>query len=202
MSDYLSNDFLATGILDWLTEKEKTTDDITEAWLRYDLSHDDGQHVGLDGKDLYLDLGYVLKPAGLSYFQDLYNANANTYTSAAGVPLPTQRGLMEDLHFALASNNLTKGWVPQHTIFLYHSFDDSVVPEVNRQSAYNSFPDWVIKLHASGTWQFDHVGAGRQFYLGTEEAEAIRILAKAPVHQTTATVANIKNNMDPNSLDN
>lgn len=201
VSDYLSSDFLATGILDWLTEKEKTTDDITDAWLHYYLSHDD-EYVTPDGEDLLLNLGYVLKPAGLDYFQNLYNTNANTYTSAAGVPLPTQRGLMEDLHFALASNNLTKGWVPQHTIFLYHSFDDSVVPEVNRQSAYNSFPDWVIKLHASGTWQFDHVGTGRQFYLGTEEAEAIRVLSKAPVHQTTATVANIKSNMDPNSLDN
>lgn len=61
---------------------------------------------------------------------------------------------------ALASNNLTKGWVPNHAVFLYHSYDDSVVPEVNRESAGNSFGQWAIKLHASGAGQFDHENYG------------------------------------------
>ena len=109
--------------------------------------------------------------------------------------MPTQRGLMFDLQYALASNNLTKGWVPQHAVFLYHSNDDSVVPEVNRESAGNSFGQWVIKLHASGAIQFDHVGTGRQFYLGTAEAEAIRMLSKAPVNQTIQHAIDMKNNI-------
>lgn len=203
VSDYLNQEFLNSGILTWLTEKELDTDDITAAWYRYytGLPHWTEYIIDLSFMMRILNLGYILVPEGLGYFQALYDANSSTYTSAAGVPLPTQRGLMEDLHFALESNNLTKGWQPQHVVFLYHSYDDSVVPEVNRQSAYNSFPDWAIKLHASGMWQFDHVGTGRQFYTGTEEAAAIRILSNAPIHQTTATVANIKDNMNPDSLD-
>ena len=130
----------------------------------------------------------------------LYDANPN-YTSAAGVPLPTRRGVMEDLHFALASNDLTRGWVPQHVLLLYHSFEDTVVPEVNRQSAANSLGDWVIKIHASGALQFDHVNTGIQFFLGTEEFTAIRKLAKAPVHQTIQDARDMKNNYDPNSID-
>ena len=50
---------------------------------------------------------------------------------------------MEDLHFALESNNMTKGWQPQHPIFMYHSFKDTVVPEVNRERAGNTIGEWV-----------------------------------------------------------
>ncbi len=195
VSDYLSSDFLATGILSWLTEKEKTTDDITDAWKRHYMSLDDG-HVTPDGAELLLGLNYLLKPVGFNYFQALYDANSNTYTSTAGVPLPDKRGLMKDLHFALASNNLTKGWMPRHAVFLYHSIDDSVVPEVNRESAGNSFGQWVIKLHAGGIEQFDHVGTGRQFYLGTAEFEAIRQLAKAPVHQNIQNAIALRDAID------
>lgn len=111
------------------------------------------------------------------------------------MPLPNGRSVMKDLHFALASNNLTKGWAPQHAMSLYHSFEDTVVPEVNRESAKNSYSDWVIRLHAGGTVQYDHVGTGRQFFLGTAEFDAIRALAKAPIHQTTSDVDAIEDDI-------
>jgi hypothetical protein len=38
---------------------------------------------------------------------------------------------MEDLHRALESNNLTKGWIPQHRIAFFHSTYDTVVPYEN-----------------------------------------------------------------------
>lgn len=199
VSDYLSSDFLATNILQWLTDKEKTTEDITQEWLWYYMGIPD--HVTPDGEVLTLGLDYVLGTGGYNFFRNLYNAYSSTYTSAAGVPLPTKRGLFEDLHYALESNNLTKGWVPQHTVCLYHSYDDSVVPEVNRQSALNSLGDWVVQLHASGVWQYDHVGSGRQFYLGTAEFDAIRAVAKLPVIQTTQHAINVKNNLPPADVD-
>ena len=195
-SDYLVAEFLNSGILDKLTEKEMTTDDITDMWLVY--------YKWIWGllpfAELHLHMNDLLYAQGIDYFNALYDANPN-YTSAAGVPLPTQRGVMEDLHFALASNDLTRGWVPQHVLLLYHSFEDTVVPEVNRQSAANALGEWVIKIHASGSWQFDHVNTGRQFFLGTEEFTAIRKLAKAPVHQTIQDARDMKNNYDSNSLD-
>jgi surface protein len=183
VSEYLKDSFLASGILTWLTEKEKTTDDITEAWETFFGDH------------WPLKLNAVINQSGLDFFQALYTAYSDTYTSTAGVPLPTQRSLMQDLQFALASNNLTKGWTPQHAMFLYHSYDDSVVPEVNRESAGNSFGEWVIKLHASGAAQFDHVGTGRQFFLGLAEFAAIRELADAPVHQTLQDAIDMKNDI-------
>lgn len=183
VSDYLKDSFLASGILGWLNAKEKTTDDITAAWKTF------------FGDNWPLKLSDVINQTGLEFFQSLYTANSSTYTSTAGVPLPTQRSLMQDLQFALASNNLTKGWTPQHALFLYHSTDDSVVPEDNRESAGNSFGQWVIKLHASGASQYDHVGTGRQFYLGIAEFAAIRQLAKAPVHQTMQDAIDMKDDI-------
>ena len=181
VSDYLKQSFLDSGILTWLTNKNMTTDDITDAWEDY---FDD---------DWPLTLDELLQPWALEYFLNLYYDNPN-YTAAAGVPLPTQPGLMEDLQRALASNDLTKGWVPQHPIFLYHSKKDSVVPEVNRQSASNRLGAWVIKVKAGSGIQYDHVGTGRQFFLGSEEKYAVISLAHAPLHPTMADVQYIRDN--------
>ena len=210
VSDYLNQEFLNSGILTWLTEKEKTTDNITGAFINYYRYHfanwpeyvNEAPSTG--DLTLTLKLNNILTPAGLEFFQQLYNNNHDIYTSPAGVPLPEQRSLMEDLHFALASNNLTKGWQPQHALMLYHSFEDTVVPEANRESARNSFPSWVIRLHASGVEQFDHVGTGVQFFTGTAKDAAIRILSGAPVQQTEETVANLWRQMwdyDDNNLE-
>ena len=49
----------------------------------------------------------------------------------ADTPVPTTPGLMEDLHRALESNNLTKGWTPQHRVAFFHSTYDTVVPYEN-----------------------------------------------------------------------
>lgn len=110
---------------------------------------------------------------------------------------------MEDLHFALESNNLTHGWVPQHTILMYHSYDDNVVPESNRHSASEAFGSWVIKLHASfGSAQFDHIGTGVQYFMGTSETNSIEALAGAPIHQTIQDAINIRNSFSSGDLDN
>ena len=202
VSDYLTQDFLNSGILSWLTAKEKTTDDITSSWVdyyRYNFpiwTEYINESPSTGALTLSLKLNHILNPAGLEFFQQLYNDYKNTYTSTEGVPLPTTRGLMEDLHLALASNNLTKGWVPQHAIFLYHSNDDTVVPEVNRESAGNSFGEWVIKLHASGAIQFDHIGTGTQFFLGTAECAAIRQLSSAPLVQTIDDANSMKDDIN------
>ncbi len=197
-SDYLSEKFLQTGILDWLTAKEKTTDDITDAWKN---QYKNGQHTDVLSEDGTSSLGNVLVPATLQYFSNLYENYKNAYTLADGIPLPAKRGLVEDLHFALESNNMTKGWQPQHPIFLYHSFADTVVPEVNRERANNTIGDWVIKVHASGKKHYDHVGTGRQFFLGLEEFKAIRKLAKAPLHPSVDDVSQMRSDYGSNSVD-
>lgn len=212
VSDYIKPQFLETGILDWLNAKEKTTDDIKDAWkdqYKNGTTADQDQGNGYGptyfhavlNEDGTSTLGKMMRPAALEYFSALYDSYQDSFTSAEGIPLPTKRGLMEDLHLALESNNMTKGWQPQHPIFMYHSYDDTVVPEVNRERAWNTIGDWVIKVHASGHLQYDHVGSGRQFYLGLEEFNAIRALANAPVHPTKEQVSQIRTEYGSNSVD-
>lgn len=199
MSDYFVDRFLETGIITWLTQKNLTTDEITEAWEDlYDNSDYFRSVLTSDGKAY---LSHIIKPEFMTYLRNMLAAYPN-YTTAH-VPLPTHRGLVEDVHFALESNCTVRGWQPQHAIFMYHSYEDTVVPEVNRETAGNALGQWVIKLHASvGSVQFDHVGTGREFFAGTEENNAIRALAGMSYHQTLSDVINVKNNYNQSSLDN
>ena len=66
-------------------------------------------------------LDSIMTPTCLAYFKNL----------TADTPVPTTSGLMEDLHRALESNNLTKGWTPQHRVAFFHSTYDTVVPYEN-----------------------------------------------------------------------
>ena len=192
-SDYLSQAFLATGILDMIDSKTMTTDDITDALVSYYSST-----PYVSSGNLNLPLSYILTPPTFSYIYSLYG----NYPDYTNIPLPTHRGVREDLHFALESNNLTHGWVPQHAMFLYHSYEDTVVPELNRQSASYAFGSWVIKLHASfGDLQFDHVGTGVQYFMGTNETNAVEALAGAPIHQTIQDAINLRSYFSSSDLD-
>ena len=192
-SDYLSQPFLNTGILDMIDSKSMTTDEIADALVSYYSST-----PYVSSGNLNLPLNYILTPQAFSYIYSLYYNHPN-YTN---IPLPTQRGVMEDLHYALESNNLTHGWLPQHAMFLYHSYEDTVVPESNRESASYAFGSWVIKLHASfGDLQFDHVGTGVQYFMGTNETNAVEALAGAPYHQTIQDAINLRNNFSSSDLD-
>ena len=193
VSDYLSQPFLASGIIGWLESKEMTTDDINDALVNY---YSSTPYVS-SGK-LNLPLSYILTPAAYNYIHSLYYNNIN-YMS---ITPPTHRGVIEDLHYALESNNLTQGWNPSHAIFMYHSYEDNVVPEINRECAAYIFGSWVIKLHASiGDMQFDHIGSGIQFFMGTNEGKAIEALAGAPIHQTIQDAINLRNNFSSSELD-
>ena len=197
VSDYLSEHVLETGIIDWIAAKEKTTDDITEAWKKLYKEGKDGNtnyYKDVLTEDGKAKLIKILKPEGYTYFKNLYIANKDTYTSAAGIPLPTHRGLMEDLHFALESNNMTMGWQPQHPIFLYHSYNDTVVPEKNRERAGNTLSDWVIKIKGSGE---DHVAEARHFFfLDDNKVDyCIRLLSGFNIHPTVSDVSTMRDNL-------
>lgn len=108
-------------------------------------------------------IGYlknVLKPELYAYFKNYYDPSTPTYTVThyllddQGFPVdfldfnvfdpdrPTNRGLIEDLHLALSYNNLTRGWNPEHPLYLYHSVNDKAVPVCNRSSAAYYFGKW------------------------------------------------------------
>lgn len=203
VSDYLSERFLETGIIDWLTAKEKSTDDITKIWTKLYNEGKGGdanyfRSILTDDGKAYLKA--IMKPAGYDYFKNLYEENKDYYYTSYGIPLPDHRGLMEDLHFALESNNMTMGWKPQHVIFLYHSTEDTVVPEKNRARAYNTLGSWVIKVKGSGK---DHVEEGKSFYFFNSVVlnVCIKTLANVPVNQTNADAQNIRNSIDSGFLE-
>ncbi len=76
-------------------------------------------------------LAGMMTPDCLDYFQRL----------TPDTPVPTEPGLMQDLHRALESNNLTKGWTPQHRVAFFHSTYDTVVPYENLLSFIRNQPD-------------------------------------------------------------
>jgi hypothetical protein len=134
-----------------------------------------------DGDCAHGKLDKMLTKDCYKYFQSL----------TADTPVPTEPGVMEDLHRALESNNLTKGWTPQHRIAFFHSTYDTVVPYENLLSfirnqqslTYYFFENDRSRTTAAGvtcttasegdadvyirdaTCTDDHVGAGKDFFM-------------------------------------
>ena len=90
------------------------------------------------------------------------------------VPLPTERGVMEDLHLALASNDVTQGWTPTHHIMMYHSKADTTVPYDNAERAVAKLGKWAVLFTAN--YNQDHVKAGEDFFAGTAEGKVSLVL--------------------------
>ena len=210
VSDYLSTDFLCTGVIDWINaktnnerEKQYSTGDITEALRNMQDKGKEGSYRDVDGTlysksytgpeiseylykyvddNVHAKLSWMLTPAGLKYFEGLTQDG----------PVPTGRGVFEDLHRALASNSLVSGWTPRHRIGFYHSTYDTVVPFANLMSFVRHQKDlWYYKEDwSTRTWHTqidgiktttdksaagvyiiddhttnDHVKAGRSFYV-------------------------------------
>lgn len=187
--DYFTEKFLSTGIMDILKQKQLNTDEIGMKFAQlYDEGKDGDPNyyrdlftkvkvkVTLNGKEQEVEVGRarlsnIMNNQCYNYFSSLYDANQNTYTSAAGIPLPAHRGVIEDLHFALASNDMTRGWSPCHAIFLFHSNADTVVPFDNAQSAKNRLGGYVV-LHESDLGH-DHVPAGTDFFAQDSEIDIV-----------------------------
>lgn len=160
LNDYLSNMFLATGSTMMIEAKKNknksdqySTDDINKV---YQECHDKGNSwtgtinnpygdpitVGgsygsdpmmymlfpfIEGDNVWGMLEYMMTEPCWNYFR-----NKSNFEDAQGNRVtPTKRGVMEDLHRALESNNLTVGWVPKKRVAFYHSTYDTVVPYAN-----------------------------------------------------------------------
>lgn len=166
-SEYFNPKFIETGILDWIGEKKKTTGDIENAFR-------DCYNNGKNGdKNYFHD---ILEPNGSAkmrnimnkqcydYFVNIYEKYKDKYKTTEGIPLPEKRGVIEDLHLALASNDMTNGWEPKHHILLFHSTSDTTVPYDNAERAKAKLGDWTV-LHTS-TLNHDHVDSGKDFFAG------------------------------------
>lgn len=158
--EYFRPEFLETGIMDWLASKKYSTTDIDNLWTNYAKDHPGA----INYKSAHVS--EIMNDECYAYFTKLYNDNKNTFTSAAGIPLPAHRGLIEDLHFALASNDMTSGWSPSKSIQLFHSKGDKVVPYVNAERAKNALGNKVnLETAKNG---LDHGDSGVDFFKGDD----------------------------------
>ena len=137
ISDYLTQNFLNTGVIGFIESKSKaendqfSTNDVNAAFRQIKKK---GTYNGKtitdydklfpldDGSNVHGALPYMLTDGAISDFRRLTKNES------------MQNDYMKDLVAALESNNLTVGWVPQKRVALYHTSYDTVVPYVNMLS--------------------------------------------------------------------
>ncbi len=181
VSDFLNERFLETGVLDWIADKNKTTDDITDAWKQLYKNGKDGDKdyfksvLTSNGQAKLRD---IMKPELYDYLCELLDQYPDY--SSYNIPLPEQSSLAADLHLALEHNNLTAGWIPSHPVFLYHSTGDDVVPFDNYLIAAKNFGEQATFYPS--IMNSNHVNTGMEFFIGTQRTECLRLLASADNH--------------------
>lgn len=169
LTDYLSQQFLDTGIMDWLASKEYVINDIHEKWydqLREGLEANGRTYTKEQMAELFespkrnrvwAHLDKLFTPGFYEYLLDASNFDA----------VPTEKGNpFKDLHRALADNSVATGWEPKHRIQFVHSKGDMVVPYGNYLSFRDAHPngeDIIYRINDSST--SDHIDMGITFYL-------------------------------------
>jgi hypothetical protein len=153
-TDFFSQLFLDTGILTIIADKqypslEMTTDDVKEHLENLSKNEKYKDMLTSDGR---AKLEYVLTPRGWDYMTKL----------AEYKELPDYEE-MNDLISALESNNLTKGWIPQNPVCLFHSLHDTVVPYDNCVSARDAFNNKVTFYLDDRSTNSDHIDACTDF---------------------------------------
>ena len=159
LSDYLSNQFLATSSTMMIDAKKNknnsdqySTEDVVKVYRQcrengknWTGKIDDpyGDPITVGGSFSAAEMQEMLfKDDGDNVWGKLqymmtpecwdYFSNTSNFEDTQGNRItPTERGFMQDLHRALESNNLTVGWTPQHRVAFYHSTYDTVVPYEN-----------------------------------------------------------------------
>lgn len=170
ISDYLSQQLIDTGIIDWIESKQYSTADIASMWAQQLQTGVDvpGRHYTpeqmaemffiADNGNLYGHLEKMLTPETFAYLNDP--------DKTAQVPAVATNA-QEAIHRALADNTVANGWEPQHRIQFYHSRGDMIVPYGNYLSFYAAHPSGEEGLYqVNDTFaDSDHFSAAIQFFL-------------------------------------
>ncbi|MGM9728110.1 MAG: hypothetical protein ACI3YJ_11035 [Prevotella sp.] len=195
MEDFLTPGFMASGIKQWITDKNYTTDDTQAEFREYSLRSSDFTVMAKTAEGGYLPY----KEANMTYEKN--GVKVSREWSEAADPMCSYCEIEEVLRpevieffatgsttseyipkcmalkSALEMNDLTVGWMPSHPIIMFHSTRDEVVPFSNYESAMKGFKgtDNVKGIrYASNT--YTHVGTGRSFYAWYERSYASDLL--------------------------
>ncbi|MCR5779516.1 MAG: hypothetical protein K6G70_03105 [Bacteroidaceae bacterium] len=202
LTDYFSQQFLDTGIMEWLESKNYTVNDIYEMWyqqLQEGLDAGGRHYTPEQMTELFMspkrntvwaNLDKLFTPA---FYDFIINSDKLD-------PVPAGAGnAYSDMLAAMIDNNLCYGWEPKHRIQFVHSKGDMVVPYANYLSFRENHPDGEgTRYRIDDNDTFDHVDMGTRFCLcltGTgaygkyfqwldedDSATAISSLASAPVN--------------------
>jgi hypothetical protein len=168
IEDFLSQQFMDTGVLDWIDSKEYTTDDISDMWykqLKNGMDKDGRHYTPEQMAEMFWAPDFVV----WGRLEKMLTQECYDYLSDPDnfIHVPTKAdNAMTALHIALAENSLTTGWTPQHRIYFMHSKGDMVVPYGNWLSFRDAHADKEGTLFCvNDTFSSsDHVDAGVTFY--------------------------------------
>lgn len=169
LQNYLSQQFLDTGIMDWLASKDFSTSEISKKWYQQlqDGLDANGRHYSKEQMaelfyspkrdEVWARLEKVFTPGLYEYLTNPDNFDV----------VPTEKGnAWQDVHHALADNNVVSGWEPQHRIQFVHSRGDMVVPYANYLTFCDAHPfeeGNMYRMDDSVT-PSDHTDVGTTFF--------------------------------------
>ena len=170
LEDYLSQQFLDTGIMDWLASKAHSTGDIHELWykqLKEGLDANGRHYTPQQMAELFYSPS---KNEVWARLDKLFTPDFYAYIQASEgfEEVPTEQGdAWHDIHRAMADNGVCTGWEPLHRIQFVHSKGDMVVPYGNYLAFSNAHPDDedVLFRIDSSIQTTDHGTAGMRFFL-------------------------------------
>ena len=150
MSDYLSQQFLDTGIESWIDSKTKSVTEMAAAW-RAQLNDENG--ISANGRSytheqmaemffahqFYLNFSNVQSVG--AKLDKVFTPGFYSYlaSNVGNVPASASDAYTA-MHRAIAANNSFSGWTPQHKMAFVHSTEDKDVPYENYLSFKNSYP--------------------------------------------------------------
>jgi len=168
LTDYLSQQFLDTGIMDWLESKYYVINDIHEMWyeqLQEGLEANGRTYTKEQMAELFsspkedrvcANLDKLFSPGLYEYLQNIDNTD----------PFQMEGNAYADLHRAMIDNSLCTGWEPKHRIQFVHSRGDMVVPFSNYLSFRDAHPGGEGVLYrVDDSITSDHIDTGVVFYL-------------------------------------
>lgn len=170
LEDYFSQQFLDTGIIDWLKSKDFVVNDIHRKWykqLEEGLEANGRTYTKEQMAELFMS---PKKERVWAYLNKFFTPGLYEYMTNADnfIEVPTEKGdAYKDFHRALVENSVFAGWEPRHRIQFVHSRGDMVVPFSNYLSFRDAHPagegDWY-RIDESVT-PSDHIGVGTEFFL-------------------------------------
>ena len=178
LEDFLSQQFIDTGIVEWIKSKEYSTEDIEKKLVEQvekGLTANGRSYTPEQMAEMFelttVNTSWGTSKAAWGKAEKLFTPESYAYFANAdnfrSVPAQSTDACTA-LHRALAQNSITTGWQPKHRIAFLHSKADMVVPYSNYLSFRNAHAADEGKLFKVWDDTFstaDHVDGGFAFFV-------------------------------------